>query len=398
MAAQTTEISPAELGIDPEKLEAVFARAKRDIDDGTLPNAQLAVARNNRIAGFRTYGTASLGGVERPATNETLFTIFSATKAIVASAIWLLLERGELRLEQKVVELIPEFGSNGKDVVTVEQVLLHTGGFPQAPFDPAHWDDREKRLAAFARWWLTFEPGSRFEYHAVSAHWVLAEIIERLTGRDFRQFIREEITGPAGLDEIYLGLPEDKMDRVAKVHYVGEPVEPPWGWNGVNPNFLLALNDPIAQRVGVPGGGAVTTAAQVALFYQVLLNGGVAANGRQILKPETIAMATANRAPDHFVDPNQAYPVLRGLSVVIAGDDGYSHFRGMGKTLSPRSFGHNGAGGQIVWGDPETGISLCYLTSGFVDYLSEGRRTTAIASLAASKAGLLASEPRQTRP
>lgn len=376
--------SPTDIGIDAEKLEAVFARAKRDVDDGVVPNAQVAVARHGKLAGFRTYGTAVMGGGEAPATNETLFTIFSATKGIVAAATWLLIERKKLSIEEKVVDIIPEFGTNGKDVITVEQVLLHSGGFPGAPFDPRQWDDRESRLQRFASWRLNWEPGSKFEYHPVSGHWVLAEIIERRSGKDFRQFIRDEITGPAGLDEIYVGLPESEAGRVAEVNYVGEPVEPPWGWNNVDPKMLLALNDPAAQRVGVPGGGAIATAAQIALFYQVLVNGGKAPNGTQILKPETIEYATENRAPADFVDSQLGYPVKRGLSVVIAGDDGYSHFRGMGKTVSPRAFGHNGAGGQIAWGDPETGISLGYLTSGFVDYLTEGRRTTAISSLAGS--------------
>jgi CubicO group peptidase (beta-lactamase class C family) len=378
------ETTPAELGIDQEKLEAVFARAKRDVDDGTLPNAQVAVARQGKLAGFRTYGSALQGGAEAPATNETLFTIFSATKAIVAAGIWLLIERGKLSIDEKVVDIIPEFGTNGKDVITVEQVLLHSGGFPGAPFDPRQWDDRESRLQRFASWRLNWEPGSKFEYHPVSGHWVLAEIIERRSGEDFRQFIRDEITVPAGLDEVYLGLPDSEVGRVAEVHYVGEPVEPPWGWNNVDPRMLLALNDPVAQKVGVPGGGAISTAAQIALFYQMLVNGGRAPNGAQVLKPETIEYATQNRAPSHFTDPQLGYPVKRGLSVVIAGDDGYSHFRGLGKTVSPRAFGHNGAGGQIAWGDPETGLSLCYLTSGFVDYLTEGRRITAISSLAGS--------------
>ena len=377
-------VQAAELGIDPEKLEAVFARAKREVDDGTVPNAQVAVARHGKLAGFRTYGTAKQGGDEAPATNDTLFTIFSATKGIVAAASWLLIERGQLSIDERVADIIPEFGTNGKEVITVEQLYLHAGGFPGAPFDPRQWDDRESRLQRFSSWRLNWEPGSKFEYHPVSAHWVLAEIIERKSGKDFRQFIREEITGPAGLDDIHVGLPDSESGRVAEVDYVGEPVEPPWGWNNVNPRMLLTLNDPAAQRVGVPGGGAISTAAQIALFYQVLINEGVAPNGTRILKPETIAYATENRAPSHFTDPQLGYPVKRGLSVIIASDDGYSHYRGMGKTVSPRAFGHNGAGGQIAWGDPETGLSLGYLTSGFNDYLTEGRRTTAISSLAGS--------------
>jgi CubicO group peptidase (beta-lactamase class C family) len=76
-------------------------------------------------------------------------------------------------------------------------------------------------------------------------------------------------------------------------------------------------------------------------------------------------------------------PVNRGLSVVISGNDGLGYMRGFGRTVSGRAFGHGGAGGQIGWGDPETGISLGYVTNGFVDYMTLGRRVTAVSSLAA---------------
>ena len=73
---------PEDVGIDPEKLEAVFARAKRDVDDGTLPSAQVAVARHGKLAGMRTYGSAVQGGLEQPATDRTLYHFFSSTKAV----------------------------------------------------------------------------------------------------------------------------------------------------------------------------------------------------------------------------------------------------------------------------------------------------------------------------
>ncbi|HLC28191.1 MAG TPA: serine hydrolase, partial [Dehalococcoidia bacterium] len=80
------------MGIDSENLEAVFARAKRDVDEGVLPSAQVAIARMGKLAGLRTFGSAVQGGVEKPATDETLYSIFSSTKAIVAVAVWLLFE------------------------------------------------------------------------------------------------------------------------------------------------------------------------------------------------------------------------------------------------------------------------------------------------------------------
>jgi CubicO group peptidase (beta-lactamase class C family) len=374
---------PEDVGIDSEKLEAVFARVKREVEEGDLPSAQVAVARNGRIAGMRTFGTAMQGGEVRAATNETLYCVFSSTKAVVAAAVWLLLEEGSLRLEERVAEIIPEFATNGKDVITVEQVLLHMSGFPHAPLRAIEGGDKAKRLEAFERWRLNWEPGSQFEYHPTSAHWVLAEIIERRGGTNYREFVRNRIIEPMGLTDLHFGLPDAEGSRAAEITFVGEPVEPPGGFGEVTPEAVLTFNEAAVRRVGVPGAGAFATAGQMALFYQVLLNGGVGLTGKQVLKPETIEFATKVRTAESIVDPIWGVPVNRGLSVVVAGDDGKAYMRGFGRVASARAFGHGGAGGQIAWGDPETGISLGYCTNGFVDWMTIGRRITAVSSLAA---------------
>jgi CubicO group peptidase (beta-lactamase class C family) len=298
--------------------------------------------------------------------------------------VWLLFEEGLLRLEERVADIIPEFGANGKDRVTVEHVLLHTAGFPYAKYAPEDWLDHSKLLEAFARWRLDWEPDSRYEYHATSAHWVLTEIIYHRTGIDYRTFIRERITGPMSLDEFFLGLPPEQDKRVAEVCFVGEPVEPPGGWGDVTPEAILAFNQPYVWRIGMPGGGGIAGAAELALFYQPLINRGQTIEGKLILKPETIDFATTVRTSDRHRDPALDIPVNRGLSIIVAGDDGNAHLRGFGRVASPRAFGHGGAGGQIAWGDPETGISVGYSTNGFVDWMTAGRRITAISSLAAS--------------
>jgi CubicO group peptidase (beta-lactamase class C family) len=120
----------------------------------------------------------------------------------------------------------------------------------------------------------------------------------------------------------------------------------------------------------------------MALFYQALINGGEAPNGGRLMKPETIEFATEVRTKDRHRDAIFDKPVNRGLSVIIAGDDGDAYMRGFGRTASPRAFGHGGAGGQIAWGDPETGISVGYCTNGFTDWMTQARRITAISSLA----------------
>jgi len=375
---------PEGVGIDSEKLEALFARARRDVDDGVLPSAQVAIARNGKLAGMRTFGSTIQGGEKRPASDETLYSIFSSTKAIVGVAVWLLFEDGLLKLDDRVADIIPEFATNGKEVVTVEQALLHTGGFPYAPLRPEYWGDREKLLEAFGRWRLNWEPGARYEYHPTSAHWVLAEIINLRTGVDFREFIRKRVTEPMGLDELFVGLPPEYDERVAEVRWVSEAVEPPGGWGEVTPEAILRFNGTEARRSGLPGAGGIASAATLAMFYQPLINSGQTANGTRVLKRETIEFGTKVRTPETLLDPVWKIPPNRGLSMVIAGDDGNAFMRGFGRTCSPHAFGHGGAGGQIAWGDPETGISVGYCTNGFTDWLTVGRRVTAISSLAGS--------------
>jgi CubicO group peptidase (beta-lactamase class C family) len=375
--------SPAEAGIDANKLTALFRRVQRDVDEGRLPSAQVAIARRGKLAGMRTFGQAVQGGALRPATDETLYTIFSATKAIVAAAVWTLFEDGKLRLDERVAEIIPEFASNGKENITVEQVLLHQGGFPLAPLGPGRWETRAGRLEAFGRWRLNWEPGSRFEYHASSAHWVLVEIIERRTGVEWQSYLRQRIIEPMGLTGLYVGLPEALNDRVAEVAYVVPPTPPPGGWGEVTPNAILNFNRPEVRAVGNPGGGGVARAADMALFYQPLLNGGVTATGTRIFKPETIAFATQVRTDERYRDALNDIPVNRGLSVVVAGNDGQQELRGFGSNTSARAFGHAGAGGQIAWGDPESGISLGYLTNGFVEAEEMRQRTREVSDLAA---------------
>jgi CubicO group peptidase (beta-lactamase class C family) len=383
MAPASGQDDPANSNERHTPIEALLARVAEDVQAERLPSAQVAVGYHGALLAQATFGEAMQGGARRPATDSTLYSLFSATKAIVGVACWALAEDGLLRIEECVADIIPEFASNGKDVVTVEQVMLHTAGFPLAPFQAADWDNHDRRLQRFAQWRLNWEPGSRFEYHATAAHWVLAEIIERRTDQDFRQYIRERLLDPMGLDDLYVGLPPGMNQRVADVVYVTPPEAPPGGWGEVTPDALLSFNRPEIRVVGVPGGGGVGGAAQIARFYQVLINGGECPNGGRVLKPETIEWATQVRTTDRHRDPILGHPVNRALTVVVAGDDGFAEARGFGKGCSPRAFGHAGAGGQIAWGDPGSGISLGYCTNGFVALEEQKARTSAISTLAA---------------
>jgi len=375
MFDRTPVSDPSELGIDADKLQDLFARVQVNIDEGQMPSCQIALARNGKVAVWRTFGDAE---------PESRYVIFSATKPIVAGAVWVLIGEGAIDVSRRVADVIPEFGSNGKDAITIEQVMLHTSGFPHAPFNALDWDDRDRRLARFSSWRCNWEPGTRFEYHPTSAHWVLAELIERATGNDFRAFIRERILDPHDLRGLQVGVPEQDQADINTLVNTGEPMTPDeleaalgireLPLTEVTPEALISFNQPAVRAVGVPGGGGVSTAADLALYYQALLH-----NPAGVWKPDVLHDVTTNvrnRMPDYM-----RTPANRTIGLVLAGDDGLSNARGMGRTVSPRAFGHNGAGGQIAWADPDTGLSFCYLTNGLDQHqLRQWRRTTAIAS------------------
>lgn len=136
---------------------------------------------------------------------------------------------------------------------------------------------------------------------------------------------------------------------------------------------LISLNHPKAKVQGVPGGGSVVRAADLALLYQGLL-----ANPSNVWDSAVLADATG-RVRSSLPDPS-GVPANRGLGVVIAGDDGFAALRGFGTLASSRAFGHNGAGGQLAFADPASGLSCCYVTNGLDQNIArEHRRNVAIA-------------------
>lgn len=380
----------AEAGLDVEAVKALVTRAHREIDEGLLPSCQLALARGGEVVVDVTLGTAE---------PDDRYVIFSCTKAITGAAVWRLLSEGRLGRSQRVAEVIPEFGSNGKDVVTVEQLLTHTAGFPLAPLGPPEWCDHDTRVARYAKWRLNWEPGTRFEYHPTSAHWVLAELITAVAGDDFRTWIRRELLDRLSLDRLLLGADPAAEAPVSldarPVRLVGEPptpdeMEAALGMpidlaellGEVTEEAKVAISEPENLAVGVPAGGAISTAADLARFYQGLLH-----DSRGLWDPEILRLGTAEVLCD-LPDPIQGFPAHRTLGLVLAGDDGHQAVRGFGHTVSPAAFGHDGAGGQIAFADPTTGLSFCYLTDGHDrNVIREWRRTAGIASRAAVCAG-----------
>ncbi len=363
------------------KVSALLTRVRQEVDDGLLPAAQVAVGLDGEVVVDETFG----------ADPSTRFVPFSCTKALIGAAIWRLVGDGSLDLTAPVATYVPAFAANGKEDIRVEQVLMHLGGFPTAPLGPGRWETREGRLEAFGRWHLTLTPGETYFYHPTAGHWVLAEVIEVLAGEPYADAVERLVTAPLGLPRM-LGIRLDDQDEIADAVAVGAPptpdeMEEAFGVRidlaelvpaDVAVGALLTLNSPGARALGVPGGGGVARAADLARLYQAFLH-----DPEGLWDPDVLVDATAtvrNELPDLWGVPANR---TRG-GLVVAGDDGRAHLRGFGRTASPRAFGHNGAGGQLAFADPETGLSVAFVTNGLDQHvIRQQRRDTAIASRAA---------------
>ena len=366
--------------LDAAGVDDLRGRLQHAIDKGPLPSLQVAVALHGELVLFETFGEAD---------NSKRYNVFSCTKPLVASAIWQLMGEGRIDIALPVCHYIPSFAQNDKHEITVEQVLCHTAGFPRAPMDAPAWWTRQGRLEQMRDWRLNWAPGSRMEYHALSAHWVLAELIEAIAGIDYRDYVQIHIIDPLGLRDLRLGVPEQAQGDIATLYPVGEPpsseeLRERLGidiqWPMVADDSLLMFNEPEVRALGIPGGGAIATAADMAMFYQ-----GLIGNPGEIWQPETLADAVGRVRVDH-VDAITGAPANRGLGVVIAGSGKYLPHRGMGSSVSPEAFGHQGVGGQVAWGDPVTGLSFCLLTNGLD---ANPLRSAQLCAAASNRAGKL---------
>lgn len=331
---------------DPRRVDLVLERVRLEVDAGVLPSAQVAINVAGRQYAFETFGAA---------TASSRYVLQSAGRPVVAGVVWKLMSDGLLDIGRTVASYIPDFGTNGKDVVTVEQVITHVGGFPLAPLAYPQMLDRNERLAAFAKWRLTSQPGTALEFHLTSAAWIIGELCERLTGRPIARYLAEELAGPLGLHSIEIGPPVERQDDVAafvRTDHDDTAEVNPWGpWYLSRPEILAA---------GEPSHSMVATAADLAGWYQALMSSSlwrrdIVTDARRVRVTLPI---TGERGGTRSVPGNVA------LFVVVAGDDGLS--RGFLPTAcSPQTFGHGGAPCQIGFADPETGLSFAFLTNGY---------------------------------
>ncbi|MDQ1697367.1 MAG: hypothetical protein QOJ03_2720 [Frankiaceae bacterium] len=364
--------------VDEAAVEALVNRSRRDVDQGLLPACQIALAHDGRVLLDETFGAP-------PASR---FVTFSVTKAFTGALAWLLIGDGALSTSTRVADVVPEFAANGKEDVTVEHLLTHTAGFPRAPMRPEEGADRQQRVERFGTWRLDWPAGSRTEYHATSAYWALVEVLDRVSGVDYRRLLADRIAAPLGLPGLALGAAEPgdpvALEDVVPIRAVGDAGDGQTlgdHMKETGEQFLLRFNEPAVLAAGVPGAGAVARAADVALFYQALLH-----NPGDLWRGDVLSDATGH-VRNVLVDPLFRVPANRTLGLVVAGDDGHAVVRGFGRGNGPRAFGAQGVGGQVAWADPATGLSFCYLTNGLdADVVASFTRSAKLAGLAARTA------------
>ena len=362
--------------VDGAAIDALVARSRRDVDDGFLPSVQIALAVDGELVVDETIGAPA----------DARYVTFSVTKAFSAALTWLLIGDGLLTDATRVADVVPEFAANGKQDVTIEHLLTHTAGFARAPMRPEEGADRAVRVQRFTTWALDWAPGTRTEYHPTSAYWALVEVIDRVTGSDFRTVFADRIAAPLGLLGLTLGAPVGQQAEVRALEIVGDGASAKETLGDrvkeTGESLLLRYNEPAVMAAGTPGAGAVARAADVALFYQALLH-----NPGELWSPAVLLDGTTH-VRNTLIDPLFTCAANRTLGLVVAGDDGMAVVRGFGRHTSPQAFGAVGVGGQIAWADPQTGLSFAYLTNGLdADVVAGFTRAAKIAGLAAKVAG-----------
>lgn len=342
----------ASAAFDLARLSAVDAVIERAIADKQLPGAVLLVGRGSEIAYRKAYGMRALVPQPEPMTLDTIFDMASLTKVVATTtSVMLLVEEGRIRLNDRVATFIPDFGRHGKDQITIRHLLTHYSGLrPDLDLSDASWTSYEKAIARACDEVPTSAPGERFVYSDIN-FFVLADVVARVSGQRFDQFVRDRVFKPLGMTESMFNPPESLRPRIAPTEMCV-----PFGWPCNGPGQVMlrgVVHDPTARRMGGVAGhaGLFSTAADLSRFCRMLLEGG-SLGGVRILSPLTVAKMTSPASP-------AGLPSVRGLGWDI--DTSYSSNRG--ELLPIGSFGHTGFTGTSLWIDPLTKTYVVLLSN-----------------------------------
>jgi len=348
--------------MDPRALQQVEALFHNQIETRVHPGAALAVYRHGQQV-LDLHGGLADQQAAKPVESDTMFVLYSSTKPLAAACLYILWERGTLGWDDLVSGHWPEFAQNGKEQITIRHILTHQGGFPDTPSELTwdKWHDWDYVISTLEKVRPIFEPGKLIAYHPRNFGWVIAELVQRIDGRPFRQFFQEEITGPLGMNDTYVGLPAELESRVSKEHAMEDCDRM---------TMVTTYNKPEVHLAVQPAGGGIATARDLARFYAMMIGGGYL-DGARVLSEDTVAEVTKLQVEgmDHTLER----PVRRSLGLSLADER-----MGAPESITDRTFGHAGAGTSVGWADPDLGLAVGYITNGFRAEHSNTPRLSAI--------------------
>lgn len=366
------EVDPSYGGMTEDGVERIWKAVESLYRSGVHPAIQLCLRRDGEvlidrsIGHSRGNGPGDSGKGAEVATPETPFVIFSAAKAVTATVIHLLDQQGKLHIADRVAEYIPEYGTHGKDAITIEHVLSHRAGVPNLPgavLDLDNVGNEQLILDVLCDAHPLSRPGKLLSYHAISGGFILGEVARRVMGKDIRAVLAEEILDPLGFRWGNYGVAPEDVGEVGLSYATGAPLVPPASTLlaralGVPVEEVVRVsNDPRFLTAIVPAGNVVTTGNELSRFFELLRAGGEL-DGTRILEPRTIRRAITEQTYRQF-DFTLGAPLRHGNGFIL-GAEAISLW-GPDTELA---FGHLGFTNVLGWADPERAVSAALITSG----------------------------------
>jgi CubicO group peptidase (beta-lactamase class C family) len=367
------EVPPGAVGLTRAAVDAIWAAATALYRTGLHPALALCVRHRGQVVLDRSLGHLSGNAPGDPpdaprvlARHDSLFNLFSASKAVTSMLVHWLDEQGRVHLDDPVAEYLPAFARHGKDWVTLRHVLTHRAGIPAVPVkhaDVSLLTDRARILELLCDTHPVSAPGRRLAYHALTGGYVLGAVIEQVTGQDLRDVLREVVLAPHGFATFNYGVPPERVGEVALNAVTGLPAFPPYSWMlerslGIGVEEAVRIsNDPTFLTAVVPSGNIIGTANEGSRFFELLLRGGTL-DGVRTFDHRTIRRAVAETSYLE-VDSFLGLPVRYGMGFMLGG----LWFNPFG-ARTPRAFGHIGFTAVLAWADPDRDLSACLMTSG----------------------------------
>jgi CubicO group peptidase (beta-lactamase class C family) len=341
---------------------------KRAIDTAVASGVETGVQVAAYLKGelvVDTWGGVADEVTGRKVDGDTLFNVYSVTKAVAAVALHIQADRGLIDYTAPITRYWPEYGANGKGATTVRDVLTHRACVPQMPakVTPERMCDWEWMTRAIAALEPIAPPGSKTLYLSMTFGWIVGELVRRTdpAHRSLGRFIREEIATPLGITDLWVGIPESVEVRIARQVNALRPIPaeylPPLFLASMPPQVALTpavFERPDVRRAEVAGVGGIFNARSEARFWAMLANLGEL-DGVRLLSRELAQ--TFNTPRVHSDEPDQVMFNIP-LPISIGGFWLGGPNTPVCSAQSSRAICHPGQGGSIGWADPDTGLAV----------------------------------------